>query len=286
MSKIKINDIPKLAKVLKSMGIKEMTNSNIELIKEVSPSFDDFKIDKPTFRETKYSREELIWTGLSTLEMYGPEYSELLANIFNNRFLKLMNEPYNFSTSISFSKDNKEGKVIGFRIPKISTFSDIIWYAHEGIHVCKDIHYDEYTNSFRYGDVITFLHELIISQQLNEEILYEWFNARFYCIKESATKSKEYIDSKSKTKSQEKKEIYNTLISSTGRYILSYYYALILYDIYLTNPRAITREVTKVLNGEQTTEKMLNYFNILNINDDLLNRFVSMNDTFKYYKKR
>ena len=58
------------------------------------------------------------------------------------------------------------------------------------------------------------------------------------------------------------RSVYEYIRSYIGRYLNSFYYAIILYNMYKENPKKILGYVSKVLNHELTTYDMLIDLNI------------------------
>lgn len=293
MEKFEKEKTVELTRVMNILGVRKYTESNLDLMKLVVASLDGISSKQPVITRTEYSKEQLIYTGLETLKIYDKKVVEKIEGIFSTTGFVIVTKPCEFTTRIDFDVNNenekyvvdkKSGKVNHFKISKISCLSDIIWYAHEGLHACKDTYYDEYIDLCRYADVITLLHELILSLNLNEELFNEWIKIRYYFIKSNIDKVK--AAQKEKQEDINNQEIYDTVIGLAGEYLTSYYYALILFDLYLTNPRAVLGQVNKVLNGEQTTEEMLNFFKILNQKNDLNNKFINMSNKFTNYLRR
>jgi len=293
MEKFEKEKTVELTRVMNILGVRKYTESNLDLMNLVAASLDRIPSKQPVITRTEYSKEQLIYTGLETLKIYDKKVVEKIEGIFSTTGFVIVTKPCEFTTRIDFDVNNenekyvvdkKSGKVNHFKISKISSLSDIIWYAHEGLHACKDTYYDEYIDLCRYDDVITLLHELILSLDLNEELFNEWIKIRYYFIKSNIDKVK--AAQKEKQEDINNQEIYDTVIGLAGECLTSYYYALILFDLYLTNPRAVLGQVNKVLNGEQTTEEMLNFFKILNPKNDLNNKFINMSNKFTNYLRR
>ena len=64
------------------------------------------------------------------------------------------------------------------------------------------------------------------------------------------------------------KDLYEVLQGVSGQYLSSFYYSLILFNIYRSDPALVLQAVRKVLNHEMTTLEMLNSLGIYQENND------------------
>lgn len=294
MDKRELEELLKLKKALDIIGMKKCTDTDFGVMKLVSNELYKMKVKRPLISETKYPRDQIIGTGISTLKIYDSTVAERTHEIFTSSPFLLMKNQGEFNTNVIFSiekdengnyiVDKESGQVNHFKISVKSCLSDIIWYAHEGIHACKEIKYNEYINACRYSDVIPLFHELVTSLNVNKTIFDEWIKTRFYFLQKNIEMINETL--KLKEKDKENNDLYGTKIGGNGQYLISYYYATILFDMYLKNSTLILDMINKVLKGEKTTEEILTELNIINPTDDLNNSFYSVNKQFQKLLRR
>lgn len=294
MDKVILEHLTGLNKVMKIFKIKNYSKENLEVMKFVSSEINKINIKPQNLNECMYNREQLIGTGLSTLKIYDSSIIEYSHSILTSRKLLLVNPPCDFNTNIVFSArpldngeyevDKESGMVDHFKLSKTSCLSDIIWYGHECIHACKDTMYDEYANLRRYSDVLPLFHELVTSINLNDEIFNEWVKVRYNFLKTNIMQVEETLKLKKKDRSNA--ELYDVQIGMAGQYLTSFYYAMILFNMYLLVPNRVLEQVNKVLKREKTTEEMLMDLNILKPTNNLNNVFLSTNGKFSKFLRR
>lgn len=172
-----------------------------------------------------------------------------------------------FNTLITYSTSPKDGHVITnsgtivqYNIPKIIYDSDITFLSHEHCHSLKDTNYEEYINLYTLGEIIPIFYELIANEQ-NDAIKRRILQIRMHYLHSNKTE----FQSASKiveTHTYHKRSVYNYVQSRAGCYLNSFYYALILYNMYKETPIKILTLIYKVLNHEITTYEMLIHLDI------------------------
>lgn len=172
-----------------------------------------------------------------------------------------------YSCFISFDVDDetleidKTSVVVkDIKMPKEPDVMGPLHLAHEHIHLLKDTNYEEYSDSQIFGDVITIFFEFLIANTY-PEMKNNIYRYRLYSLKEDL----KYYDNalKQMKKSKEDKDLYKVTITRSGQYLNSFYYAVILINMYKVNPSLILQKINRVLNHEMTTREMLEELGIL-----------------------
>ena len=143
--------------------------------------------------------------------------------------------------------------------------------GHEIMHVLKDSYNEKETSyHFLYGEVISMLYELIQAEDEESSIREHLINFRLLAIHTSNS----WINQKQLLKrlgKDEEKIMYYQLIFKP--YLISFYYTICLYEIYLNNPKELLRLVRCVLRHEMTTFDMLNNLGLIdNISQETYQR--------------
>lgn len=177
----------------------------------------------------------------------------------------------------SIKPTNKGSYFIKYYIPsKIEKNMDV-FLSHEHIHLLKDTNPDEYLLKAVLGDVIPMFFELVMSD-MNDE-------AKEYIISRRIDELKSLINVYENTYEEYKnnvyfRDLYNFRLSEIGQYFNSFYYAVILYNLYKNDYKTILKLVKKVLNHEITTINLLKILGIYNVDN---NELVSLE--FEEFKK-
>lgn len=180
---------------------------------------------------------------------------------------QVYNDFFMYSCNILFDGDDvtkvidkDSGYVKNYRLPYDLDITSPVFLAHEHIHALKDTNYNEYINSQVHGDTINILFELISSEEY-EGVLRFRMICLYNLLKEYSIISRLINDKKDG-------ELYKAAFASCAQYFNSFYYALILYNMYKNNPVLIMEYVNKVLNHEMTTKEALEALNILHVQRD------------------
>lgn len=267
--------------VFAKLGIKKVSDSEYELRDFVLPQINKMAVKYPTFSElTSFSRDNQISKGINTLEIYGSAFKDKLSDIYSSTKLLLFpSRAGEFLANISFCEEDgrvaeDSGRINYFKAPKQIIKTDFIWYSHEGIHALKDTNFNEYRDLARYCDVLPLFHELVVSDQLKNLTYTEWARIRYSLLQQTGNVYKLLKEEKT----NKDKELYNIAIDESSQYLSSYYYAVILYDLYLQDRNSIIELVSKVLNHEMTTEELLKKISIINPSSKDKEIFISYND--------
>lgn len=173
----------------------------------------------------------------------------------DKRFLYKL--PHSFTTDITYSLDSDTKKVIpssgrvdSLNMPNVMTSADRVFIGHEFIHMNKDLNFEEYKLLMTYSDVIPILYEFITMKDDANEVL----SARISAL---GLEIHGYELAAQKMKSGREKDLYKVILSRSGQYLNSFYYATILYRMYLNDPKMILDYIRRVINCEMTTLDML-----------------------------
>jgi hypothetical protein len=173
----------------------------------------------------------------------------------DKRFLYKL--PHSFTTDITYSLDSdtkkaipSSGRVDSLNMPNVMTSADRVFIGHEFIHMNKDLNFEEYKLLMTYSDVIPILYEFITMKDDANEVL----SARISAL---GLEIHGYELAAQKMKSGREKDLYKVILSRSGQYLNSFYYATILYRMYLNDPKMILDYIRRVINCEMTTLDML-----------------------------
>ncbi len=173
----------------------------------------------------------------------------------DKRFLYKL--PHSFTTDITYSLDSvtkkaipSSGRVDSLNMPNVMTSADRVFIGHEFIHMNKDLNFEEYKLLMTYSDVIPILYEFITMKDDANEVL----SARISAL---GLEIHGYELAAQKMKSGREKDLYKVILSRSGQYLNSFYYATILYRMYLNDPKMILDYIRRVIRCEMTTLDML-----------------------------
>lgn len=181
------------------------------------------------------------------------------------------------TTSISYEITDdgvleNSGEVSYFFIPENLFEISGYFFGHEQLHALKDVNYLEYINQRTLGEVIPIFYEFMIyspEEMMKKEVL----KVRIKSVFDNALEYNLFNDAFRENKFNEiilgedketirKSKVYEYARTKMGCYLNSFYYALILYNMYKINPEKILGLVAKVLRHEMTTFEMLNVLGI------------------------
>ena len=205
---------------------------------------------------------------LDYVKVLGTEVHSKVSSFVNTLSLKEMNPVNNGYTcfvTYSYDPDAKKvnetsGNVGHYKVPLNPDSMASIHLGHEHIHAMKETNYEEYKDGQVLGDVITMLYEFILADT-HPELKKDIYRFRLSTLKEDF---KHYENAVAQMqKSKQDKDLYKIIATRSGQYLNSYYYAVILFNLYKDNPDVILELVNKVLNHEMTTREMLESLNLL-----------------------
>ena len=219
------------------------------------------------------SLDELISKSMSIIKIFGDNiYLQIQDIVSDVSIHSEFENKYDFSTTIGFDANGlgdiiiDSGVVDGYVIPKDIYQLSVYHMAHEHIHALKETNYAEYKDGITLGETVPLFLELIIynpdevltkelikfrmKSLLHNKIEYRDFDNLLYrCVSESILDGRLVID--------ENAMMCEFLRSRVGCYMNSFYYSLILYNMYKQTPAKILNLINKVLNREMTTFEML-----------------------------
>ena len=271
------------------LGIKSYSKANDSIVDMVSD-----RIGTPTFLfpfttvTSPSSYLSHISTALDTFSIYDSSVRERVEVELEKSVESSFLSDFDFKTRIEYDfldgskkidKDSGCVKKI-VRTPK-STILDPIWYSHEGIHACKDVFYDEYIDALSYADVISIFHELVASNKLGGDVQQQWLAARYYLLHSS--KFERDLFSIEKNARPNYKNEFDLLKNLSSSYLLDYYYAILLFQMYKKNPDKVIDGINNVLCGKTTTKELLEQFGLLEHSSSQFRTFEKENS--KYLQK-
>lgn len=220
------------------------------------------------------SFDELVSRSMSILRIFdGNIYLQIQDIVSDVSIHSEFDNKDEFSTIIGFNTNSDadviidSGMVDRYVIPKKIYELSVYHMAHEHIHALKETNYNEYKDSITLGETIPLFLELIMynhEEVLTKELIkfrmksllhnkmeYRIYDNLFYrYVSESILDGTLVIE--------ENAFMCEFLRSRVGSYMNSFYYSLILYNIYKEMPGKILTLVNKVLRHEITTLEMLN----------------------------
>ena len=215
---------------------------------------------------------ELFTQSVSNLSLFQePKLSSRVISSLQEKPLRKYPTIRTFATNITYTynPDKKtmspKGIVDHMKIPSVYGEESPILLTHEFIHILKDTNINEYNLMFRYSEIIPLLYEIIEYNKKEPSIRTSLIRNRYIEIRQEISTLIQTIQLINKDPYN--KDKYTYVLSQAGKYILNLYYALLLYDIYLTNPDTIINEINKVFNHEITTQELLINLGIYNVLD-------------------
>lgn len=227
----------------------------------------------------KINAYDLLEIGLRELEKMGNCVSSEAEKImFITPIGKIeTDDKFQMSTAISYEITDDgvlegSGEVSKFVVPDNLYEISGCFFGHEQLHALKDTNYREYVNQRTLGEVIPIFYEFMIYSP-NEMIKKEVLKVRINNIFDNSLEYEIFFDAFRGNKLNEiilgedietiiKSKVYEYCVTKMGCYLNSFYYALILYNMYKETPQKILDLVSKVLKHEMTTLEMLEQLGI------------------------
>ena len=254
------------------LKIKLLEDDDIKVCNYLSQNIPNIDYDFNPGKEI--SEKELINQSFKNFKKFDKSNYLRLKNIFNNVQIEHIDEPHFFAVQTQFKRniyDNikqDSGRIRHYEIPNRNYEIDIISLGHEHCHALKDSNYLEHQYIYVLGETIPIFYELINYEHnfLKQQNLIQRFkglNQDINIFLEASQllnqpNNNQYNISYYFTD----KQIYNFARSYSGVYLNSFYYAIILYNMYKKNPTKILKSISSVLKQEITTYEMLNKLNI------------------------
>ena len=236
---------------------------------------DNFRIKKGRIISLKSMKEK----SLEEVRIFGDDIYSRVQDLLSTVPINRCNNIFDFQCRVGYDMDDKNniidpnsGKIDCYIVPRYLFEYCIFRLDHEHIHALKETNYEEYKNAFVLGEVIPMFFELIIFDPRNiirRELVKDRLSS-LNITKKNFTFVDEYIqnygfisfNSIDGDDYYQQRSIYEYLRTRDGCYLNSFYYALILYNMYKENPKKILDFVSRVLKQEITTLDMLNCLGI------------------------
>lgn len=230
---------------------------DLEIIQYVSKLLDDFKMNPATIsKRIDYTTAKN--GALSRLSLFGCDIADKAESILNNTaVLNIHPLPFMYSCNVKYELDfngeilKNSGRFTDIKVPIIMDSTASVMFGHELIHLVKETNYEEYVDAYVYSDVIPLLFEMIK--------MYDVDSPRVLLAErmQLLLTDKKNFDEVTASINGEFNEYQRYIQSRAGEYLNSYYYALILFNMYKSNPREILDYIRLVLNHKITTRGML-----------------------------
>ena len=267
MDSVKKQQLLREKRTFDFLGIKLFTGTDNEVTSFVANKLIGYKANANMALKT-YQLQSALDLSYGDIKIFGEDYATKIASLIKaTDCVPYFSGHLSYTSYIIYSVDEKSQKVIPesgavhhYKVPmRISELAPI-FLGHEHIHSLKETNYPEYINGQRIGDVIPLFYELVIAKKNYPEIYKIWLNARMYLMSDL---KRQYMTARQMAKNEfREKDLYKLYATRTGQYLNSFYYALILYHIYLEDQNLVLGLIRKVLNHEITTLDMLNTLGI------------------------
>ena len=252
-------------KIFDTLGMHIMENTDFEIAERMSKLIPDVK-PICTFTGSILTDESAFKKSFKYLKLFGPVYIDRAEETLETASInKIFDNLHCFTTFIQYSldPDTKEidknsGVVDHFKTPKAFDEVSPMWLAHEHIHSLKDIHYSEYQDGQVFGDVIPMFLELVIADSVEKNKEKTFITNRLHLLKWEC-KSLSYVNDLLK----KEQELYRVFATSSMQYLNSFYYSLMLYNMYKSEEDVIPL-MREVLDGRKNTRTMLQELGLLN----------------------
>ncbi len=219
--------------------------------------------------EKKYEavREKTNLNVLLSKALYQMDCIGCIANM--NETISLLNsleyyyddgDPSLFST-ISEIEKTKTGSIKKAKyivVPMVFNSSSCFFMSHEISHILKERNPKECKNVYTLQEVIPMLIELILSFLSNERYTFQSLvNDRMKILSLEAKRYFEIRNEMDYTIEKDKKNALRIGMLLSSVYLNSFYYSLVLFQMYLCHPSFIKELIASVLNLEITTDEMI-----------------------------
>ena len=236
-------ELKKAKKKFKDLGIQYIDSSDKKNISYVIESLSDVDTGAYIcFGSSTY--QEAIGASIDYLKVLGGDIVKNVASLIKNiSFVPTFDSQTDYSCIVEFDTDENgkikkdtDGTVEKYNLPKNLYILSPLHIGHEHLHLLKDTNYCEFTDSQVLGDVITILYELIMSDKY-PELKCELIRYRLWNLKND---SKIYENAQNHIKNKmTNKDLYKIEATKSGQYLNSFYYAIILFNMYKDNPKKI-----------------------------------------------
>lgn len=256
-------------KEFKIFGLDSLKNSDKVLVKDVIEKLGSINVTKKEQQSTDIDinyLSRIFNLSLADISIFGYDITERVEDIIRQISIKMATDG-SWQNEILFPSENLStldydcapGSII---YPSKTNICDEVFLGHEEVHLLKDTNPREFLLCYTLIEVLPIFYELLMVEDidyLSKDIL-AW---RLTQLKESGKEIVRLATLKGIAPQSEKKYI-EMAIMERCVYHLSFYYALILFNMYQTNPNKILYLVRCVLMHEMTTLELLKELGIYN----------------------
>lgn len=242
------------------LGVKYLSPEDKKVINYVGRSISNIKTSAIVTREAVVLGEAFA-KSLDNLRIFDDTFYFDALKSASVRFIPTFPDNFSFSCYVTFNADDKtmkpivdSGKVDHFKIPQIIDTNAEVHLTHELIHAIKDTNFEEYKLVATLSDVIPIFYELIGTER-DEQLRQDILNIRISVLGREIITYK--IATMNMKKNMHEKDLYRVMQNRGGQYLNSFYYALILYNMFKLDRERIIGMVNRVLRREITTLDML-----------------------------
>lgn len=265
-------------KIHDAFGLRHLDDVDLEVCYYVINHLLPMNVDEINLGK-KIDIYEMIDIALNQLDKIGGSVSLDAEKItYAKSFVKFdTDDCLQLTTSISYEITDdgvleNSGQVSYFLVPDNLYEISGYFFGHEQLHALKEIDYREYINQRTLGEVIPIFYEFMIYSP-EEDMCKEILKVRIRSIFDNALEYKLFNDAFRANKLNEiilgedketirKSKVYEYARTKMGCYLNSFYYALILYNMYKETPERVLGLVSRVLKHEITTLNMLEQLGI------------------------
>ena len=241
-------------------SLRELSSNENKIINLV---FDELYIKyKRPYSLMTMTKEKTKEIALYTISLFDKNYIDYLSNI---NLFAITDSQYDYITCLSFKNKISNNTIKSIKIPFNLSCISPIWLGHEYIHSLKDKEHEEFYNSFLVSEVIPLFYEILITNSNLNYLHDAWKDNRLYLLKNAKDN---YIILKKSYDNGSNKYSLNQIMNYYGKYLISYYYAVNLYHLYLNNNDEIINKVKKVLNNKITSIDLLYDLGLYKINSN------------------
>lgn len=260
----------KIAKIFKLNHLSNNDKLNIDVVCSCKDA-----IDTACFvSKSSYSLESVKEASIDAMKLFDLGIADRAFNVmaFTN-VIPIYDDNYLFSTGIKYGRlkgnvvDTSSGYIDYILTPRILDENAFLLLGHELIHAIKDTNYPEFQLQFTLAEVIPNFYEIVIAESI-PEITKNYWNCRLEIVKMLIEEYQAISDDLSR--SVFNREALKYLLSFKGLYLNSFYYALVLYNLYKLQPDWVMKNVLLVLDHKITTKDMLVKLGIYEMNNDKL----------------
>lgn len=219
--------------------------------------------------ESNYSKElKKAYIELNKHFKYDLNFNSKFTQSFYHPTNEISDKVYKILNKITINQNTYEdyksifeiqpGKIlpVSLDIPYQLDALSYIYLGHEIIHLLKDTNLNEYKTSLKFSEILPMLYEFI-------QLKYKRIDTRKNIISQRiillSSMSQNVIKAKNLLGNTTEFNIFKLL---DYQYFISFYYTILLYNLYNKHPNDILREFKKVLLHEKTTKEILEYFEI------------------------